>query len=177
MSDDEKWLAAESRYKAFRENRDGAYLLQIVMHEFQDTGRISAHFGRLANQIMAAKNAGDDYTGIVELADYIDEPYNAEPSEFKDVARQYWRFERLAHEYQRATRLPIFHDAIYLADPEHYEEILSPFGKLSNRADHEDGELNAVFRFLAGKFKSHPHMVYWFERFRDAGEPGEVADE
>ncbi|MBB4010285.1 hypothetical protein [Allorhizobium taibaishanense] len=175
MSDDEKWLAAKSRYKAFREDRDSAYLLKIVMQQFQDTGRIGAHFGRLANQIMAAKNAGDDYTGIVALADYIDEPFDAEPSEFEDVAKQYWRFERLAHEYQSAIRLPILPDAIYLPGPQHYEEIVSPFGKHSNRVDQEDNELDAVFRFLAGRFKSHPHMVYWFAQFRDAAEPGESA--
>ena len=177
MSDDKKWRAAEDRYKEFREDRDSAYLLQIVMHQFQETGRIGAHFGRLANQIMAAKNVGDNYSGIVELADYVDEPFDAEPSAFENVARQYWRFERLAHEYQRAMRLPILPDAIYLPGPQHHEEILSPFGRHSNRVDQEDDELNAVFRFLSGRFKSHPHMVYWFEQFRATGEPGEIADE
>lgn len=175
MPNDEKWLTAQSRYKTFREDRDAAYLLQIVMHQFQRTGSITPHFGRLANQIMAARDAGENVSGIVALGDYIDEEFDAEPSDFLDVAIQYWRFERLAHEYQRANRVPILPDAIFLPGPQHYEKILSPFSKHSNRVDQEDDEVGAVHHFLATKFQLHPHMVYWFGRFRDEDEPGETA--
>ncbi|MDA5245336.1 hypothetical protein EXN32_07935 [Agrobacterium tumefaciens] len=172
VSEDEKWERARVRYQEFRENRDGGYLLQIVLSQFERERRVTQLFGKLANIIMAKQNEGQDISGLVGLKDFIDEPYDAEPHDFYEAALMYWDFECLAHDYQKDMRLPIYPDAILIQNPEHEEYVHTPNGIVSYRNDHADDPLGAVLKFLAQKFRNHPHMVELFTQFRKDGRIG-----
>jgi hypothetical protein len=78
-----------------------------------------------------------------------------------EVAQNLILAERVAYRFQHINRRRLYDGAIFIEDDDHFEEILTPLGKVSSREDWKDREVPVVVQWLSVQY---PTLADYFER-------------